>query len=75
MATGVIVSSTPRFTAKVIVTRHTVDVVNPNGRNYEADNITRNSSEELLHVTVVATDMESLRKKIATITETVEGSE
>lgn len=67
-----IVSQKAELQAKVKVTREIKAVVNPNGRGYSEDNVTKYLNDEVLEITVKADTALALRTKVDIILSTIE---
>ncbi len=70
-----VVSEQKVYIAEISVYKDHHVVVNPNGRNYEADNVERDLSGEVIKVKVRAGTPEHLAEKIQTIMGTIDGDQ
>ncbi len=67
-----IVSQKAELQAEVKVTRQIKAVINPNGRGYSEDNVTKYLNNDVLTVTVKAANAVDLRTKVDIIMSTIE---
>lgn len=67
-----VVSQKAELQAEVHITRQIKAVINPNGRGYSEDNVTRYLNDEVLKVTVKAGTALELRTKVDIIMSTID---
>ena len=72
MAVDKVVAEKSEYKAHIKVTREIRATINPNGRGYSEDNITRYLNDEVLEVTVKAADPEALTAKVEVMLGTIE---
>lgn len=75
MAENKVVSEKSELQAHIKVTREIRAVVNPNGRGYAEDNVTKYLNDEVLEVTVKADTPSKLAHKVAVMLATIEADD
>ena len=70
-----IVSQKAELQAEIKVTREIKAVINPNGRGYSEDNVTKYLNDEVTKFTVKAATPQELRTKVDTILSTIDNEE
>lgn len=72
MADPYIVDDSTVYEAEVKVLQKGKVVINPNGRGYKDDNVTRAVEDRVLHITVQAKTPTHLRQKVVAILQTLD---